>query len=667
MKKLFLFFVFLLTALPTYAQGVELIRHAFALHGEPKYEEGFDHFDYVNPKAPKGGSIVLSATGTFDSVNPFILKGVAADGVAGFVFDTLMTPSQDEASVNYGLIAEGMRIAQDHLSVTFYINKNARFQDGSPITADDVIFSFRALQEKGRPFYRAYYADVKDVEKIGSHEVTFHFTTAENKELPLILGQMPVFSSAYYTAVAFDQTTLEAPVGSGPYRITNVNPGRSITFERVKDYWAEYLNVNRGKNNVDQIRIDYYRDRNVAFEAFKSGEFDFFQENVAKRWATGYDFPAVQDGRVIKSEISHELPTGLQGFVYNTRRPVFQDKRVREALAYAFDFGWTNVNLFNGAYTRTTSYFSNSELASQGLPSVGELALLEPFRDRLSPEVFTEIYTPPSTDGTGQQRQNLETAWELLKTAGYTLNDQNVLVKDGTPLSFEILLVSPDFERIVMPFKKSLERLGIQVNVRTVDSAQYEKRLNEFDFDMIVHVWGQSLSPGNEQRNYWSSVAADLNGTQNFAGIKDPVVDALIDRIIMAPDRASLVNATRAIDRVLLNGHYVIPHWHVSSFRIAYWDMFGMPAVTPKYALGFPEIWWVDAEKYEALSNQKTDTHDHDHAHGDDHGVDEHHEETSYLVPVLLGLGFMVLIGIIIWYQRRPRQINDPDDDNVSP
>ncbi len=576
--------------------------HALSLHGEPKYGPGFKHFDYVNPDAPKGGSVRLAEIGSFDSLNPFILKGVAADGVGG-LFDTLTFHSDDEAFSEYGLLAESVEVAPDNAWVIFTLRPEARFHDGSPVTVEDVIFTFEALKNKGHPFYRAYYANVEKAEKVAEHRVKFTFAGSENRELPLIIGQMPVLSAGYWRTRDFEKTTLEAPLGSGAYMVEAVDPGRSITYRRNPDYWGAKLPVNVGRNNFGTIRHDYYRDATVALEAFKAGEYDFRVENIAKSWATGYDSPALQQGLIIKENVAHEQPTGMQGFVFNTRRALFQDSRVREALAYAFDFEWTNKNLFYGAYTRTISYFSNSELASRGLPSAEELNILEPYRDRLPAAVFTHSYTPPATDGSGNNRKNLRHGLRLLKQAGWVVKDgRSINQKTGQPLAFELLLVSPSFERVALAFKKNLKRLGIDMRVRTVDAAQYQKRVEDFDFDMIVAVRGQSLSPGNEQRDFWSSAKADIPGSRNLAGIKDPVIDELIELIISAPDRDNLIHRTRALDRVLLWGHYVIPHWHVRSFRLAYWDKFGRPPQPPKYDLGF-DTWWIDATKKAKLKN----------------------------------------------------------------
>jgi microcin C transport system substrate-binding protein len=566
--------------------------HGLSIHGDLKYGPGFAHFAYVNPRAPKGGSVTLSAIGTFDNLNPFILKGVPAAGI-GNTFDTLTVASTDEPSSEYGLVAETMETPADRAWVAFTLRAAARFHDGSPMTVEDVMWTFDTLRTRGHPLYRSYYAQVARVEKIGPRTVKFTFKGGENRELPVIVGQLPVLSKAYWAGRDFAKTTLEAPLGSGPYRVESLEPGRSITYRRVKDYWAAALPVNVGRFNFDTIRYDYYRDRTVALEAFKAGGFDFRFEDSSKNWATAYDVPAVRDGRIRREAIPNEVPTGMQGFVYNTRRAVFSDPRVREALAAAFDFEWSNAHLFYGAYARTRSYFSNSELASRALPSEAELAVLAPFRGRVPAEVFTREYRPPSTEP-GGLRPTLVHALELLKQAGWVVRDLRLVnTQTGRPLTFEILLDDPNWERIALPFVKNLERLGVSARVRTVDSAQYEYRLKQFDFDMTVTVFAQSLSPGNEQVDFWASASADTPGSRNLAGVRDPVVDRLIDLVIAAPDRPALVARTRALDRVLLWGHYVIPHWHITAFRVAYWNRFGRPAVSPKYDLGF-DTWWIE-------------------------------------------------------------------------
>lgn len=580
------------------------IGHGLSMYGDLKYGPGFTHFEYVNPDAPKGGDVRLAAIGTFDTLNPFVLKGVAAIG-SGQVFDTLTVQADDEPFSEYGLIAETIETPADRSWVVYTLRPEARFHDGSPVTADDVIWTFETLKTKGHPFYRAYYAKVVSTEKLGPHKVKFSFSPGENRELPLIVGQMPVLSRAYWGTRDFEKTTLESPLGSGPYQVESVDPGRVIVYRRVQDYWAAHLPVRVGQANFARIRYDYYRDTTVALEAFKAGQYDFRQENVAKNWATAYNTPAVAQGLIKKEQIPNQIPTGMQGFVYNTRRPVFQDPRVRRALAYAFDFEWTNKNLFYGAYTRTKSYFSNSELASRGLPSPEELNILIPFREQVPEEVFTSEYQPPRTDGFGNIRENLITALAILKEGGWAVRDMRMVdERTGEPLAFEILLNDPSFERVVLPFVKNLERLGVTARVRTVDTAQYQNRLDTSDFDMTVAVWSQSLSPGNEQVDYWTSVRADVPGSRNLAGIKDPVVDQLVAQLIAATDRESLVFHTRALDRVLLWGHYVIPQWHLQDFRIAYWDKFDRPRISPPYALGF-DTWWVDPDKEAKLVRLK--------------------------------------------------------------
>jgi len=579
------------------------VSHGFAMHGDLKYGPGFAHFEYVNPRAPKGGEVRLAAIGTFDSLNPFILKGIPAAGL-GEVFDTLTVGAADEPFSQYGLVAETIETPADRSWVAFTLRRGARFHDGSPITADDVVWTFETLKRKGHPFYRAYYRHVLRAEKAGERRVKFVFERGDNRELPLIVGQMPVLSRAYWAGRDFEKTTLEPPLGSGPYRVETVEPGRSITYRRVRDYWGAGLPVNVGRDNFDVIRYDYYRDTTVALEAFKAGHYDFRQENVAKHWATAYTGPAVSQGLIRREEIPHEVPTGMQGYVFNERRPLFRDRRVRWALAHAFDFEWTNKHLFYGAYTRTRSYFSNSELAARGLPSPEELRVLEPLRGLVPEEVFTREYVPPTTDGSGNIRENLRIALDLLRQAGWQVRGQRLVDAQGRPFEFEILGNDPSFERVHLPFVRNLERLGIVARVRTVDSAQYQTRLDTFDFDMTVAVWGQSLSPGNEQRDFWHSESADVPGSRNLAGIKDPAVDRLVELVIQAPDRPSLVARTRALDRVLLWGHHVIPHWHIRAWRVAYWDKFARPAVAPKYALGF-DTWWVDPAKDAELQRRR--------------------------------------------------------------
>ena len=592
---------------PILGQAEEVTpRHGIAMHGDPKYGPDFTHFDYVNPDAPKGGTVRLSAIGTYDTLNPYTLRGVAAAGL-GYLFESLMVGSQDEAFTEYGLIAESVEVPEDRSWVAFNLRPEARFHDGKPITAEDVIWSFETLKTKGDPFYRAYYANVAKAEVVGERKVKFTFEPGDNRELPLIMGQLPVLPKHYWEGREFEKTTLEVPVGSGPYRIESFEPGRSITFVRDPNYWGKDLPVARGFSNFERIRYDYYRDSTVALEAFKAGTVDFRQENNSKLWATAYDVPQAKSGQIKLLTVNHEIPTGMQGFAMNLRRPIFQDRKVRQALAYAFDFEWSNKNLFYGQYTRTDSYFSNSELASRGLPEGEELAILEKYRGKIPDEVFTAEYQPPATDGSGNNRENLRKAAQLLKEAGWAVQGGRLVNAQGQPFEFEILLSSPDFERIAQPFARALERLGIAARIRTVDPAQYENRMEDYDYDMTVEVFGQSLSPGNEQRDFWGSASADIPGGRNTLGIKDPVVDELVNLVIAAPSRESLVQRTRALDRVLLWGHYMIPHWHIRSFRVAFWDMFGRPPVFPKYGFAF-DAWWVDQQKQAALGRRGTVT-----------------------------------------------------------
>lgn len=581
-------------------------RHGIAMHGEPKYGPDFQHFDYVNPDAPVGGVLRMHALGSFDSLNPYIVKGSAPVG-STLPFETLMTGSHDEPFSEYGLIAESIQVPEDRSWVTFTLREEARWHDGTPITVEDVIFSLETLKQQGLPFFRLYYGSVEKAEKVGPRQVKFTFTEGENRELPLIVGQMPILPRHYWEGRDFGSTTLEPPLGSGPYRVADFEPGRYIVYERVEDYWGWDLPVRKGWFNFERIRYDYYRDSTVALQAFKAGQYHYRPENESKKWATEYDFPAVADGRVKTEEFPHERPAGMQGFVFNMRRPLFQDERVRRALAYAFDFEWTNENLFYGQYERTKSYFANSELAAEGLPSEAELAVLEPLRDQLPPEVFTEIYEPPASDGSGNIRPNLRTAMRLLNDAGWEVRDGRLVnVESGRPFTFEILLVQPTWERISLPFVRNLERLGIQARVRTVDTAQYENRIENFDFDMIVDVWGQSLSPGNEQRLYWTCAAAESPGSRNSPGICDPAVDALVEQVIAAPDRESLVARTRALDRALLWGHYVIPHWHIGYDRVAYWDRFGRPDEIPMLGVQVLSWWSKAAETAAAPAGRST-------------------------------------------------------------
>ena len=578
--------------------------HGIAMHGDLKYGPDFKHFDYVNPAAVKGGEVRQPAIGTFDSFNAFIVKGNPPDGI-GLVFDTLLTPSADEPFSEYGLLAEKVETPADRSWVAFTLRPEARWQDGEPVTVDDVIFTFETLRDKGNPFYRGYYKSVSNVEKTGERTVKFTFGGGSNRELPLILGQLTILAKHYWQGRDFDQTTLDKPLGSGPYAVESFEPGRYVIYKRDENYWGKDLPVNVGRNNFGTIRYDYYRDMTVALVAFKSGDYDLRVENSAKEWATSYDFPALASGLAKKEEIPNDRPAGMQGFAFNVRRPLFQDRRVRQALGYAFDFEWSNKTLFYGQYKRTRSYFDNSELAATGLPSAGEVALLEPYRSKLPPEVFTTEYNPPKTDGSGNLRDQLRGAVKLLDEAGWKIDEKTrKLTRNGEPMHFEFLLIEPMFERVVLPFSKNLERLGIETSVRTVDAAQYQRRLDDFDFDVIVGSWPQSSSPGNEQREFWTSDFADRNGSRNLIGIKDAAVDGLVDAVIAAPDRASLVERVHALDRVLQWGFWVIPNWHIAYDRVAYWDKFGRPEITPSQGVQF-DTWWIDPAKAKALAERR--------------------------------------------------------------
>jgi microcin C transport system substrate-binding protein len=594
----------LLLALGAIGAAAATGNYGLSLFGDLKYGPEFEHFEYANPDAPKGGAMKFSAIGTYDTLNPYVVKGVPAAGI-GTVFSTLTTASEDEPGSEYGLVGEKIDLAPDKLSVLYTLRKEARFHDHSPITPADVVWTFNTLREKGHPMYRSYYGDVTKVEPEGERGVRFHFKSAENRELPQILGQMPILSEKYWEDKDFTNTTLDPPLGSGPYKVSSLDPGRSITYQRVADYWGADLPVNKGRFNVDTIRYDYYRDGTIALEAFKAGQYDVRRENSSKNWATAYDSPALREGLIKKEAIPNQLPSGMQGFGYNLRRPLFQDPRVRQALAYAFDFEWSNKNLFYGLYTRTRSYFDNSELAATGVPKGDELKILEPYRGKVPDEVFTKEYNPPKYDGSGNIRDGLREAVKLLKEAGWSFKNEK-LVNDqtGQPFAFEILLNDPQMERIVLPFAKNLERMGIAARVRTVDTAQYEKRMETFDYDMAVVVFGQSLSPGNEQREYWGSAAADEQGSRNLLGVKNPVVDALIEELIKSPDRASLVAHTHALDRLLQYGYYVIPNFHSSAFFVAYWDKFRRPQVSPKYGIGL-DSWWVDPKAEQTIEAKK--------------------------------------------------------------
>lgn len=563
-----------------------------ALYGSCKYPDEFSHFDYVNPKAPKGGAVKLAETGSFDTLNPFVLKGVKAPGLA-LTFETLMAPSFDEPQTMYGLVASGVRVAADYTSAEFELRPQAKWHDGSAITPDDVVFSFSILKEKGDPTYRILYAPITSVEKTGPRHVRFTFENGQNRELPMIAASMPLISKAYYAKADFEKTTLEAPLGSGPYKVEAVDQGRFITYARVKDHWAEKLPVNKGQNNFDTIRYDMYRDENVTLEGLKAGAYDFRREYIARNWATAYDTAPVKDGRIIKREIPDFTPQGMQAFIFNTRKPYLAAARVREAIDLTLDYEWLNKSIFYGAYKRNDSYFKNTDFEAKGIPEGKELALLSQFKDDLPPKLFTEPFKTPVTDGSGNPRENLLRAQKLLEEAGWVIKDGKRVNAKGQVLTIEFLLRQPTMERVINPMRKNLERLGIVSSLRMIDDSQYQKRTDEGDFD-IVSIWINRgvFYPGGEQTALWHSSQADVKGGNNLGGVKSKAIDGILAELTAARDEESLKAAGRALDRVLLWQHYVIPNWHSSVFRVAYWDKFGIPEVTPKYNLGF-STWWI--------------------------------------------------------------------------
>ena len=578
--------------------------HALTLFDDIKYKPDFKHFDYANPDAPKGGKLRRSMVGTFDSLNTNSLKG---DATGVTTNETLSTPALDEPATSYGLIAESFYHPDDISSVTFKLRPEARFHDGKAITPEDVVWSFEALK-KNLTTTAAYYKNVLKAEQTGEREVTFTFSEKNNRELPDIVGQLTVLPKHWWTANGTDgkprdigASTLEIPLGSGPYKISKVTAGSSIITTRVVDYWGKDLPVNVGQNNFDEITYVYFTDQTVAFEGFKGDQFDFNLETSSKQWATGYEFPAIKAGRCLKKEVTLKQVHGMQAWVLNLRKAKFQDVRVRRAFNLAFDFEWSRANLFYGQYVRSRSFFNNSELEAKGLPSPEELALLEPLRDKLPPEVFTTEYANPTNPDATARRKNLREAAKLLGEAGWNVtaaNGKNILKNAaGESLSAEFVLDSPLFERIALPYKEQLEALGISISIRTIDDAQYQKRLQTFDYDIISSVFPQSLSPGNEQRYFWGSEEAGKDGTKNYAGIKNPAIDALIDKLIFSKDRKGLITACRALDRALIWNQYMVPMWYGATERIAYWDRFGIPEKTPDFGLGFPTTWWWDADK----------------------------------------------------------------------
>ncbi|MDB5492564.1 MAG: bacterial extracellular solute-binding s, 5 Middle family protein [Micavibrio sp.] len=575
--------------------------HALAMHGAARYGANFKNLDYVNPDAPKGGTFRQFAMGTFDSLNPFIVKGNAT-GAVGMIYQSLMEQSLDEPFTKYGQLAKTIEVPEDRSWIIFNLYPEAKWHDGTALTADDVVWTYNTLITEGSPIYRVYYSHVKSAEALSPTRVKFTFDMANNRELPLIMGELNILPKHYWTSEGrkFGETTLTPPLGSGPYKVSVVKPGDTVELTRVKDWWAKDLPINRGRYNFDTLTYTYFRDETVAIEAFFGGRYDFRSEASAKVWNTAYNVPQVKDGRIKKEMIPNHLPQGAQGFIYNTRRKVFQDIEVRKALAYAFDFEWSNKQFAFGNYSRTHSYFSNTEMAAEAFPDAAELKILEPFRDKLPPEVFSSIYKPPVTDGTGNIRENLKTASDILTHAGYVLGKDGVRIneKTGTRLEFEFVTDNQLFERWVAPFIQNLNKIGVKATFRIVDNAQYENRMKKFDYDMTVMTMGQSVSPGNEQLDYWGSANVDNVGGHNYMGVKNPVVDDLIRGIIGAQTREDLVLHCRALDRVLQWSYLMIPNWYLSAWRIAHWDKFGKPAKSAEYGLSIADTWWAkDAGK----------------------------------------------------------------------
>ena len=595
MKKFLIAFAILTSIIALNKHAYSEKVHGIAMHGTPKYASDFENLDYVNPNAPKGGTVKFGSYGSFDNLNRVAFKGSKAAGL-GYVNDTLMGRVWDEAFSLYGLIAEKVELPEDRSSITFYLNANATFHDGSPITRDDVLFSLETFQTKGTPNQKKTYGKVIKTELIGNDGIKMIFENNEDKELPLIIaGFLPIIPKKFYENLDVTKTFLDIPLGSGPYQVDSLDPGRQIKYKRVEDYWAKDLPVNKGLYNFDTIIYDYYKDSNVLVEAFKVGEYDFRREYNVKRWLSEYDFKAVQNGEVILTEMNNDRPVGMNGLVMNTRRDIFNNRNVRLALSYAYDHEWINKTIYQNAYVRTDSYFDNSPLASSGLPSKNELELLNLWKDEIPAEVFTETFTPPITDGSGNDRKNLLKAKEILEKEGWFVEDGK-LVKDGKEFKFEFLIVSPSDEKIALAYQSNLKKLGITMDVRTVDSSQYQERLLSYDFDMIKRYWGVSLSPGNEQQFYWGSEVGQKDGSRNYPGINSPAVDALIEKLISATNREELTTAIHALDRVLLWGHYVVPLYHSNKDRIAYWDFFEYPDEIPLYGIVI-ESWWINKDK----------------------------------------------------------------------
>ncbi|MFT7087209.1 MAG: microcin C transport system substrate-binding protein [Rickettsiales bacterium] len=567
-------------------------RHGISIFGDLKYSENFSHFDYVNPDAPKGGGIKYGAEGTFNNLNPFILKGISAAGME-MNFDSLMEGSADEISSKYGLVAKSVKISSDKKILTFKLRKIARFHDGSKVTADDVVFSFKILKEKGHPSFLMMYRDVLKVEKISNYEVKFILKNGDNRELPLSIASMPIFSEKYFSDKDFSKTTLEAPLGSGPYRVLNVDAGKSIIFERVKNYWAKDLGINRGRYNFDKITYDYYRDNNVLVESFKAGSYDFRQENIARNWANAYNIDKVKNGEIVKKQIKHNLPSPMQAFVFNLRKDKFKNSLVRKAIALSFDFEWVKEKIFYDSYDRTNSFFENSEFGSSGLPNSVELKILNKFKDKIPESVFNKEFKLPKNDGSGFSRNSLIEARDLLEEAGYFVIDQKLIDPNtGSQFELEFLINSKAFQMVITPMIKNLAVLGIKSKVRLVDENQYQNRLKNYDYDIVVNVFGSGMVPGDEQFSYWHSSQKDIIGGYNLAGVSNDAVDYLVERISKIQTKKELKILTKCLDRILLNEFYVIPQWRSGYHRILYQNKFEMPKNTPPYSLSL-DSWWI--------------------------------------------------------------------------
>ena len=595
--------------LSSFAQSeiqAEIIRsHAIAMHGEPRYAAEFENFGYVNPDAPKGGLLRQGVRGTFDSFNPWIDKGSA---VSPGSIETLLVSSGDEAFTKYCLICERLEYPVDRTWIIFHLRPQAKWHDGKPITPADVVWSFNTLMEKGTPSYRFYYADVEHVEASGEHAVRFQFKNTGNRELPLIIGELPILPKHYWQGHDQERditkTTLSPPLGSGPYKIKRFDAGRYYELERVVDYWGKDLPVNRGINNFDLLRFDFFRDRIPIRLALKAGEIDFYAENTAKSWATEFDIPAVESGWLVREQVKHSAPQGMQAYVMNLRRSKFANRKIRQAISLAFDFNWTNQKIFYNQYTRSKSYFSNSELASSGIPEGDELALLENYRVSLPPELFSRPFDVSETDGSGWSRQNLLKALSLIRETDWEIKDGKLVNQQHQPLTIEMLLYSSSFERLILPYVSNLKRLGIDMKVRVVDTGQYINRIRSFDFDMIVGGWGQSETPGNEQREYWSCAAAARPSSRNTAGICHPVIEALIEKIVVASTREELITVTRALDRVLLWQHFIVPNWHLPADRILWWNKYNRPQIPLRNGVNISR-WWLDDERSARLAQAR--------------------------------------------------------------